>query len=139
MQMVNIPMNQTEFEQAIIAALCTAPGSISEKLIAQANHINVEKRESSDQGFFTYFSLEYPDENKLGLANFTLGDVEIICNGIRNAIGVVLIIRDGVIFCLEGYTLLADHWPSEYIDIEIIKKEGKDIKTLQQVQDDLSN
>ena len=119
-------MNQQEFENQVMPMLLDGDYPVLASLRHQYQNSTIEKRIFSGAGFFTYFKMKEgipPLEKK----NFEIGDVIINIDNIKNAIGVILFIREGYLFFLEAYTLVIDDWPNEYSDV-VLKYFGRDGK-----------
>ncbi|MEN6413984.1 MAG: hypothetical protein ABFC84_14675 [Veillonellales bacterium] len=94
----------------------------------------VKKREYSGTGFFTSF--EIPDDiSKLKTSkSIQLGDVVAEIKGVKDGVGFVLFIKNGVIDFLEGYTYGEEKWPKEISEYKLSYFSGlkRDMKKLQE-------
>jgi hypothetical protein len=82
------------------------------KLRKQYLDIEIILIEDTEAGFYVDFNVK-DKKLKLPLENdtFQLGNVSGAVNGVEDAIGFVLFVKDGFIAMLEGYTLDLERWP----------------------------
>lgn len=91
-------------------------------LRGQYESAKIESIELSGAGFFANFKID--DSVVVDCDNMQIGDVSGAVNGMDDAVGFVLFIRDGKIDFLEGYTVGVDEWPDEK---EITIKENRHV------------
>lgn len=101
-----------KIEKAVLDMMLDRPGEPFEIIRQQLAHATVAKREFSDVGFFTDFSVLADVAVRRDLPNMELGGVEAEFPGIQNGAGFVLFIRGGVVSMLEGFTY-DEPWPKK--------------------------
>jgi len=100
-----------EFENAIMKAILKDKTEQNTILLQQYAVAEVVSREFTGHGFFTDYSVPsitcvLPNSENIELG--CLGELE----GVRNGVGFILFIREGVIQTLEGYTY-EEEWPEK--------------------------
>jgi hypothetical protein len=82
-------------------------------------------REFTGAGFYTLYSLNNCDDLRIDSKTFQIGDVSADVGSIKWAIGFVLFIEKGCISMLEGYTVIADRWPTPEEEIILFYDSGE--------------
>jgi len=97
-------------EQAVLDKLLAGDHPVLVALREQATSARLARREYTGVGFHCHFDVGEgaPTVKK----DFHIGDVRAEMEGVAHGIGFVLIIRDGRLSMLEGYTY-DEPWPSE--------------------------
>jgi len=103
-------MIPTALEAAVIEMLLDGDGPTLEALRRQLAAATIMKREVTEKGFFTHYSV--PGELRLSFKTLQLEGVRADIAGLVRGAGFVLFIEDGVIDVLEAYTH-QEPWPSE--------------------------
>lgn len=111
-------MYDNELVERIMDMLLAGNHEVLALLRKQYRVAEVISEEKSEVGFFVKFHVE---KYQMDLPNyrqtFQIGDVGGMLNGIEEAVGFVLFIKDGVIEMLEGYTCAIEKWPQNDSDI----------------------
>jgi hypothetical protein len=112
-------MDQTDFEKNVMETILKGNHPVLASLRNQYVNSIIERREFTGAGFYTYFRINEGIPPLINRGNFEITDIVVKLGGNRNAIGVVLFIRDGYLKFLEGYTLASEEWPQHYLDVEL--------------------
>lgn len=120
-------MNQQEFEKTVMKMLLRGEDPVLMSLRDQYHNSIFVNREFSGAGFFTRFKIKKGVPPLADKQNFEIGDVDVNLGNIKNAIGVILFIRNGYLSMLEGYELVMETWPDYYSD-PVLEYDGKDGK-----------
>jgi hypothetical protein len=107
-------MEHVEFEVKLMEMLLSGDDEILNKLMKQYEVAKIVSREFSDAGFYTSFLVENISDLCIMNKSFHIGDVDGNIDGIENAVGFVLYVKNGNITLLEGYTNVVDIWPKSY-------------------------
>jgi hypothetical protein len=117
-----LPANQLAFEQAAMEEICSRLGAVGDIVRKQYRAAGVAERWGSGAGFYTDFDVPNTVERLPSITAKTFGDaffetVGVGGNGGYGLIGCQLHQADGILFCLECYTLGGDgEWPThEYV------------------------
>ena len=95
----------SHLEAAVLQEHCNQLGpQDAAALRAQISNISILCRKNTGAGFFTYFSIEKDSAPQIR------SDTRDCCvvakvNGVENALGFILWLKDGYIDFLEGYTM----------------------------------
>ena len=99
------------------------------ELKEQYNGLKIVSVEETGVGFYVDFETENNTvkalDEKVFLQKFQIGDVYGNVEGIIDAVGFILFVKDGFITMLEAYTNGIDSWPDDN-DIELIYDSGKE-------------
>ena|ERR1051326_6409283 len=109
----------TPFEQAAINELLSQEPAAS-GLWRQAFSLRVRSRESTGSGFYTHFEIP---EGILPLSSGArkfLRNVGAHISGLKNPVGFILLIQDGVITMLEGFSY-GEPWPKSIMGYEFFR------------------
>ncbi len=120
-------MDHIEFEKKLMEMLLRGSDDVLVGLRNQYCNSNIESRRFTGAGFLTHFKVKAGIGPAADGRTFQIGDVNAIINGVKNQIGFVLFIKNGYLSMLEGYTLSADFWPSDYSNLLLVydTPEGK--------------
>lgn len=97
-------------EKGVMAMLLTGADPVLSILRRQFDLSWIAKRDFSGAGFFTTFGLPAATPQTPGNKSFSFGDVAAVMDGVRDGLGFVLHVKDGLISYLEGYTY-DEPWP----------------------------
>ena len=103
----------TPLEDAVVAMMLSGGDPLHRALQAQLHHCYVTRRELTGVGFFTYLSVDCKrccpatSEPRLWLGNNVASDIE----GLRHGAGFALLITNGYLHMLEGYSF-DEPWPN---------------------------
>lgn len=102
----------TGLERAVVNKLLAGKAEVFRVLRQQFSVAQVLKRELSGVGFFTEFSVP-PDAPRLaGGPTFQFGDVGAEIKGLQHGAGFLLLIEDGCLKMLEGFSY-DEPWPDD--------------------------
>ena len=122
------------FEKEVIEKLLAGDYDPFKILNKQYERARIKSREFSGTGFFTYFII--PDDvPKLNDSkNFHFGDVIGEIDGVKNGVGFLLFVKEGVIDFLEGYTYGDEKWPGNIINYKLsyISGEKRNIEKIKE-------
>ncbi|GAA4009435.1 hypothetical protein GCM10022280_02860 [Sphingomonas swuensis] len=94
----------TPLENAALTAIFNETPELAAELEEQRKAAEIISRENDRGGFFTYFSV--PERLALSEEYLPLGDnVYAAVEGLEYGLGFLLIIRDGRMHVLDGYTI----------------------------------
>jgi len=106
-----------DLERSVIALLLAGQHPVLDALRRQFQVSNVERRELTGCGFFTYFIVDHSAAPPSAQKSLRIGDVDAIIPGLRLGAGFVLFVEDGYLDNLEGYTY-DEPWPSSVSGFE---------------------
>lgn len=104
-------MTVEEFESAALAALTAGEHPTFSTLRQQVAAAAVERREVTDSGFFTYYSVPKAIP-RVKPANLEIGDVQFVLKGASTPADAVIHVKNGHLDFLEAYVFEGD-WPQE--------------------------
>ena len=103
----------TALEADVIDKLLAGDSPVLECLRLQRANANVSRRELSGAGFYVHFALDRPSVPKATkAASLRLGDVVATIEGLQHDAGFVLVVTDGYLDFLEGYSF-DEPWPEQ--------------------------
>lgn len=109
----------TPLERSVLDALLAGPGRKLERLRRQAETFKVRKREFTGAGFYTDFIRDSSLRvDELGQADVRLDDVVVEIEGVQHGAGFILLIKDGLLDMLEGFTF-DEPWPDEVMTFSV--------------------
>jgi hypothetical protein len=111
--------NLTTLEKAVLETFLDGEDQILSTLRSQLGKLNVEKREFTGAGFYTKFRLSPETRRAPGNRSLNLSDVLANIAGMKMGAGFVLLVRDGAIHTLEGYSYGDESWPEEITTFEV--------------------
>lgn len=114
-------------EMAVLREICKQlPAQDRTALEEQMNGILVKRRKSTGAGFFTYFAVMSNAAHQIHVD--TRGAyVTAKINGLDNALGFILWLKDGYVDYLEGYPMALDHTQSmdfAAVEFELVSAPG---------------
>jgi hypothetical protein len=104
------PMRLNELEIAVIEKLLAGDYDSLAVLRRQVQQTEVDRRELTGVGFFTYLSVTRCIGRLPQPSRIVLGDVQARIPGLKFGAGFLLYIVDGALQMLEGYTY-DEQWP----------------------------
>jgi hypothetical protein len=100
----------TNLERAVLEKLLSGKSETFQILAEQYRQLEVAEREFTGVGFWTIFSLP-PEAPRLpGGHSFWFGDVQAEIDGLKHGAGFELLIKDGYLRMLEGFSF-DEPWP----------------------------
>ena len=103
-----IETSPNALEMAVPREICKQlPPQDRTALEEQIDGISVRRRENTGAGFFTYFAVMSNAMHQIHV-DTRYADVIAKINGLDNALGFILWLRDGHVDYLEGYTMALD-------------------------------
>ena len=115
----------TGLERAVVNKLVAGKAEVFRVLRQQVSVAQVLKRELSGVGFFTEFSVP-PDAPRLpGSPTFRFGDVGAEIKGLQHGAGFLLLIEDGRLKMLEGFSY-DEPWPDDVSSFTLHYHNGAD-------------
>jgi hypothetical protein len=105
-------------EQAVLDKLLAGDHPVLITLRAQAERAHVTRREYTGVGFFCDFEVPSDLRPLAAGSNFRVGDVNASLDGLEHGAGFVLVVRDGRLATLEGYTY-EEPWPPEVRNLKL--------------------
>ncbi len=112
-------MNQIEFEKRVIEKILMGDDPVLDCLRHQYKNAIVESRKFTGAGFYTYFKIIQETEPVTPRKTFQISDVLASLKGMKAALGFNLLVKEGYIAWLEGYTLSSDIWPDDYFEVKL--------------------
>jgi hypothetical protein len=114
-------------EMAVLREICKQlPAQDRTALEEQIDGILVKRRQSTGAGFFTYFTIMSNAMHQIHVD--TRGAyVTAKINGLDNALGFILWLKDGYVDYLEGYPMALDHTQSmdfAAVEFELVSAPG---------------
>jgi hypothetical protein len=95
----------TQLETAVLHEICKQLGPQGRSALeAQIDGISVRHRENTGAGFYTHFSMKAEPARQIH-EDTKECTVAAKINGLENALGFILWLRDGYVDHLEGYTM----------------------------------
>jgi len=119
-------MQLTTLEREVLYKLLAGNQPIIRDLRLQLTTIEVDRREFTGVGFFSYFRVDDSliTHQLLG-KSFHFGDVVADIEGLKHGAGFVLFVKDGAIDNLEGYSY-DEKWPDDIRKFKLrYLKEGR--------------
>lgn len=107
-------MEQSDFEKKVVFKLLDYDNDVFRKLKKQYLNSMIIKREFTGCGFFTYFLI--PDELRLGCLKGEIHDVIATLKNSPDTYVFRLVIDDGMIDVLEGFSMFGE-WKKTYDDV----------------------
>ena len=99
----------TEFERSVMEALLAGDHAVLQALRSQLDSCKVTSREETGHGFFTRIAVEGEGVRVAGLSA-RIRDVGAEIEGLEHGAGFVLVVVDGYLSCLEGFSY-EEPWP----------------------------
>lgn len=115
----------TGLERAVVNKLLVGKAEVFSTLRQQFSVAQVFKRELSGVGFFTEFSVPSDAPRLPGSPAFRFGDVGAEIKGLRNGAGFLLLIEDGCLKMLEGFSY-DEPWPDDVSSFTLHYHNGAD-------------
>jgi len=103
-------LGMESLEKSVMAMLLAGDDAVLGILRQQFDASWIANREFSGAGFFTTYGVPAASPLTPSKRNFSFGDVGAVMDGVRDGVGFVLHVKDGLISCLEGYTY-DEPWP----------------------------
>jgi hypothetical protein len=121
----------SKFEHAVLEMLLAGDIPALNILRRQLQSCTVAKREFTGAGVFVELNV-MGDCEKMVPPEFRFGDVEAKIDGLENGAGFVLLVEDGRLKLLEGYSY-NEEWPKEISHFELTYSTpaGRDWDSLQ--------
>jgi len=107
-----------DLEQEVMSRLLQGEDEVLAILRQQYAGANVRKREMTAVGSFTYFEVKDDAPRVLKGKTFSFGDVAAELPQLKNGIGYVLFVQDGVLDMLEACTI-DERWPKRIQDFQV--------------------
>jgi hypothetical protein len=129
-------MKHEDFQKKAMQMLLAGSDEVLRGLRDQYANATSQPVEFTGAGFYTNFFVKSGTPPVADGKTFQIDDVEVILNGKRSAVGIILFVNDGILSMLEGYTLTAEEWPNEYKKIEFTYRGNantRDISTLRKI------
>jgi hypothetical protein len=113
----------TNLENAVLEMLVDGKAETFQLLRKQYLAARVRERHLTGVGFWTYFSI--PDEVAKLPCNpsFRFGDVSADIKGLENGAGFLILVKDGYIHQLEGYSF-GEPWPDDTNTFKLYYRSG---------------
>jgi hypothetical protein len=113
----------TNLENAVLEMLVDGKAETFQRLRKQYLAAHVVERHLTGVGFWTYFSI--PDEiaRLPGNPSFRFGDVDADIKGLQNGAGFLILIKNGYIHMLEGYSF-DEPWPDDTNTFKLFYRSG---------------
>ena len=122
-------MKHKEIIKNVMEKMLFGPDELVGELKEQYKDLKIVSVEDTGVGFYVDFETENNTvkalDEKVFLQKFQIGDVYGNVEGIIDAVGFILFVKDGFITMLEAYTNGIDSWPDDK-DIELIYDSGKE-------------
>ena len=113
----------TNLEKAVLEKLLSGSSEVFRNLYKQYLALEVAKREFTGVGFWTIFSVPSGVEQLPGAPSFWFGDVGAKIDGLKHGAGFELLIKDGSLRMLEGFSF-DEPWPETIGSIELFYING---------------
>lgn len=107
------------FEKEVIEKLLAGDYDALKILHKQYEKAKIKSREFSGAGFFTSFIIPDHVPKLNNSKSFHFGDVIGEIDGVKNGVGFLLFVKEGVIDFLEGYTYGDEKWPKHIVNYKI--------------------
>ena len=120
----------TDLERRVLEMLLNGGHPLLTLLRRQVEHASVKSRQLTGVGFFTDFKI--PEKLRItGSPSFQLTDVIGSAKNVKEGVGFVLFVTDGLLSMLEGYTY-NEPWPTELQSLELmyLKSTTRDFSNL---------
>ena len=113
-------MKHIKLAETVIEMLLSGEEEVLYILRKQYESARVISEKESETGFY----IDYQVDEKLKLTDnfnctFQIGDVDGTVDGIDEAVGFLLYIKNGYLIMLEGYTNIIDKWPERDSQIKL--------------------
>ena len=122
-------MKHKEIIKNVMEKMLFGSDELVGELKEQYKDLKIVSVEDTGVGFYVDFETENNTvkalDEKVFLQKFQIGDVYGNVEGIIDAVGFILFVKDGFITMLEAYTNGIDSWPDDK-DIELIYDSGKE-------------
>ncbi len=105
-------------EQAVLDHLLKGTHPILEILRTQARNARLAKREQTGVGFFCELEVHSAVLRVRDVESFHIADVSAELDSLEHGIGFVLLVRDGRLDTLEGFTF-DEPWPSQIQEFKL--------------------
>ncbi|MGH6836362.1 MAG: hypothetical protein ACREC9_12640 [Methylocella sp.] len=105
-------VNLTNLEKAVLEKLLNGKSETFQILCKQYLALQVVDREYTGVGFWTNFSTPAGTVKLSGSPSFWFGDVHAKIKGLEHGAGFELLVRDGYLRMLEGYSY-EEPWPDD--------------------------
>jgi hypothetical protein len=112
-------MEQLEFEKLCMDMILKGDNAVLEGLRAQYLNSVFYEREFTGAGFYTRYKINVEIPAVASGKTFQITDVFGNVGDIKNAIGLILFIKDGYLSMLEGYTI-DSVWPQDYSKVTLL-------------------
>ncbi len=107
------------FERAVVLQAIKEAPEYEQKLLKQYQNSEVISREFTGCGFITDFAVSAPDRTLGEDVNLYLGSVRANLNDMKHGVGFVLFVQNGLITCLDVYTVAGEPFPDVIYRYEI--------------------
>jgi hypothetical protein len=102
-------------ERAAIEAVIGQHPKAASALRAQLAALKVTRRVNNGSGFFVH--LPVPDDTPSAITDSLIGDPHAEVEGLEHGMGFLLMMRDGRMECLEGYTFEVWSRPFDFAEV----------------------
>jgi hypothetical protein len=125
----------TTLEEQVIRMLLAGDDAILSSLRDQAEHLTVSSREMTGVGFFTELVVTGSAATAAIARSFRLGDVSGTADGVMHGLGFLLLVEDGLLRMLKGYTY-DEPWPAEVRNMRLSysNERGHDLEMLRSLK-----
>ena len=106
-------IKQKNFEDKLFNLCFDKNDRLSKQILFQYKSSKVVSRNFDEVGFYTNYEVLEKDL-KIDNLNENFGDFTITYNNVDDAFGFMIMISDGYLNYLEGYTIVADVWSYDY-------------------------
>jgi hypothetical protein len=117
-------MKLSLLERAVLEKLLAGDCAHLAILRSQLRELEVDRREFTGVGFFTYFRVREDIERLNDRRRFVLGDVQASILGLNSGAGFLLYITDGALHMLEGFTF-DEPWPHSIDEFHLSYDNGQ--------------
>ena len=102
----------TKLEKAVLEKLLNGKAEVFQILFKQYLAVQVVDRELTGVGFWTNFTIPATTMKLSGSPSFWFGDVHAKIDGLEHGAGFELLVKDGCLCMLEGYSY-DEPWPED--------------------------
>ena len=113
----------TNLEKAVLEKLLNGKAEIFQILFKQYLSLQVVNREFTGVGFWTNFSIPAGTVKLSGSPSFWFGDVHAKIDGLEHGAGIELLVKDGSLCMLEGYSY-DEPWPETIRTFDLYYESG---------------
>jgi hypothetical protein len=113
----------TTLEKAVLEKLLNGKSEIFQILFKQYLALQVVGREFTGVGFWTNFSIPAGTAKLSGSPSFWFGDVHAKIDGLEHGADFELLVKDGYLRMLEGYSY-DEHWPDSIHTFDLYYESG---------------